>query len=339
MLNPDIEINIMSQQNFNFAVQKPEQEQHVRTEYAAIQMATPTVAPVPVSTVNFNGAAAHGPVGSSEPVKRKRGRPKKNESNGPIASPPAVMVSAAPAAVHFGPPTASTPPFAPFAYAAATAPFSPAAPAPAPAPAPAAAAAAPASSVPVKKRGRPRGSVNKQRRVNETGPEFPLTPHVITVKAGECLATKIVALSLDVRSNVCILSANGAISRVTLRQPSSGSVTYEGRFEILTLGGSLLLYDNNSPSHRSSGLSVSLSGPDGHVVGGGVMGELIAASAVQVVLLTFPGEYCNVPKLGNQMGNSSTSPKFANAGQSSSPSQGTLSESSDGPGSPHNPSS
>ncbi|OIV96263.1 hypothetical protein TanjilG_05103 [Lupinus angustifolius] len=324
----------MSQQNFNFGIQKPEQEQNVRTEYAAIQMATPTVAPLPLSTVNFNGAAVHGPVGSSEPVKRKRGRPKKIESNGPIA------VTAAPAGVHFGPPSASTAPFAPFAhaaataaYAAATTPFSPAAPASAPAP------GAPASTVPVKKRGRPRGSVNKHRRVNEPGPEFPLTPHVITVKAGECLATKIVALSLDVRSNVCILSANGAISRVTLRQPSSGSVTYEGRFEILTLGGSLLLYDNSGPSHRSSGLSVSLSGPDGHVVGGGVMGELIAASAVQVVLLSFPGEYCNVPKLANQMGNSSASPKFANAGQSSSPSQGTLSESSDGPGSPHNPSS
>ncbi|KAE9609475.1 hypothetical protein Lal_00020570 [Lupinus albus] len=329
----------MSQQNFNFGIQKPEQEQNVRTEYAAIQMAAPTVAPVPVSTVNFNGAFGHGHVGSSEPVKRKRGRPKKNESNGPIASPPSVMVTAAPAVVHFAPPTASSSPFAPFAHAAATAayatPFSPAAPAPAPAPA----AGAPASTVPVKKRGRPRGSLNKQRRVNEPGPEFPLTPHVITVKAGECLATKIVALSLDVRSNVCILSANGAISRVTLRQPSSGSVTYEGRFEILTLGGSLLLYDNNGPSHRSSGLSVSLSGPDGHVVGGGIMGELIAASAVQVVLLSFPGEYCNVPKLANQMGNSSASPKFATAGQSSSPSQGTLSESSDGPESPHNPSS
>lgn len=58
----------------------------------------------------------------------------------------------------------------------------------------------------------------------------------------------------------------------------------QGRFEILSLGGSVFLNESGSPHERSGGLSVSLSGPDGRVLGGGVAGLLIAASPVQVHL-------------------------------------------------------
>ncbi|MBA0617340.1 hypothetical protein Godav_026797 [Gossypium davidsonii] len=88
---------------------------------------------------------------------------------------------------------------------------------------------------------------------------------------------------------VCILSANGAVSTVTLRQPSSsgGTVTYEGRFEILCLSGSYLLTSNTGSRNRTGGLSVSLASPDGRVIGGGVGGMLIAASPVQVIVGSF----------------------------------------------------
>ncbi|KAL7597334.1 hypothetical protein Lser_V15G30116 [Lactuca serriola] len=141
-----------------------------------------------------------------------------------------------------------------------------------------------------KHRGRPPGS--GKRQLDALGaPGVGFTPHVITVKAGEDIASKITAFSQQGPRTVCILSANGAISNVTLRQPamSGGSVTYEGRFEIISLSGSFLLADSNgnSQGNRSSGLSVSLAGSDGRVLGGGVAGSLVAATPVQVVVGSF----------------------------------------------------
>lgn len=58
----------------------------------------------------------------------------------------------------------------------------------------------------------------------------------------------------------------------------------QGRFEIISLSGSFLLSESNGSRSRSGGLSVSLAGADGKVVGGGVSGMLIAASPVLVFL-------------------------------------------------------
>lgn len=56
----------------------------------------------------------------------------------------------------------------------------------------------------------------------------------------------------------------------------------QGRFEIISLSGSLLLSEDNGSRSRTGGLSVSLAGSDGRVLGGGVAGMLVAASPVQV---------------------------------------------------------
>lgn len=58
----------------------------------------------------------------------------------------------------------------------------------------------------------------------------------------------------------------------------------QGRFEILSLSGSFLLSESGGQRSRTGGLSVSLAGPDGRVLGGGVAGLLMAASPVQVRL-------------------------------------------------------
>ncbi|KAK8570426.1 hypothetical protein V6N13_003106 [Hibiscus sabdariffa] len=115
------------------------------------------------------------------------------------------------------------------------------------------------------------------------------TPHVITVAIGEDIATKLMSFSQQGPRAVCILSANGAVSTVTLRQPSSlgGTVTYEGRFEILCLSGLYLLTVDSSSRNRTGSLSVSLANPEGRVIGGGVGGMLIAASSVQVIVGSF----------------------------------------------------
>ncbi|MBA0688772.1 hypothetical protein Goari_006539 [Gossypium aridum] len=83
-------------------------------------------------------------------------------------------------------------------------------------------------------RGRPPGTGKKQQLASlgvwlsgSAGMGF--TPHVITVAIGEDIATKLMSFSQQGPRAVCILSANGAVSTVTLRQPSSlgGTVTYE----------------------------------------------------------------------------------------------------------------
>ncbi|RZC63241.1 hypothetical protein C5167_025019 [Papaver somniferum] len=55
------------------------------------------------------------------------------------------------------------------------------------------------------------------------------TPHIITIAVGEDIASKIMLFSQQGPRAVCILSANGVVSTVTLQQPASsgGSVTYE----------------------------------------------------------------------------------------------------------------
>ncbi|WVZ54452.1 hypothetical protein U9M48_005240 [Paspalum notatum var. saurae] len=143
-----------------------------------------------------------------------------------------------------------------------------------------------------RRRGRPRGSGRRQILATlgewyamSAGGSF--TPHVIIVGTGEDVAARIMSFSQKGPRSVCILSANGIISNVTLRQPdSSGSTfTYEGRFEILQLMGSFTMAEEGR--RRTGGLSVSLAGPDGRVVGGVVAGILRAASPIQVIVGSF----------------------------------------------------
>ncbi|KAB2034989.1 hypothetical protein ES319_D04G121500v1 [Gossypium barbadense] len=115
------------------------------------------------------------------------------------------------------------------------------------------------------------------------------TPHVVTVNPGEDVAGKILSFSQNGPRGICILSANGAVSNVTIRQPGSsgGILTYEGRFEILSLTGSFTVSDTGGGKSRTGGLSVSLAGPDGRVIGGGLAGILVAASPIQIVVGSF----------------------------------------------------
>ncbi|KAL3619385.1 hypothetical protein CASFOL_036955 [Castilleja foliolosa] len=119
------------------------------------------------------------------------------------------------------------------------------------------------------------------------GPSF--TPHILTVNAGEDVMMKVISFSQQGHRAICILSANGVISSVTLRQPDSagGTLTYEGRFEIVSLNGSFTPNDSGGMRNRSGGMSVSLASPDGRVVGGGVAGLLVAATPVQIVVGSF----------------------------------------------------
>ncbi|XP_071691732.1 AT-hook motif nuclear-localized protein 1-like [Rutidosis leptorrhynchoides] len=124
------------------------------------------------------------------------------------------------------------------------------------------------------------------------------TPHMVTVNPGEDVTSKIISFSRYGPRAICVLSALGIISHVTLRQASSsgGTVTYEGRFEILSLSGSFTPGSAGGMSSREGGLSITLSSPDGRVVGGLLGGLLTAAGPVQVVVASF------LPDVGDSVG-------------------------------------
>ncbi|CAO2820037.1 unnamed protein product [Amaranthus hypochondriacus] len=212
--------------------------------------------------VTGSSPAPDNQVGLNSPtsLKKKRGRPRKYGPDGPVMAIPAKPISSAAPA-----PTGN---FIDF-------------------------------SAEKRPKMKPVGSISKQHQPkNESehhgewvscsvGANF--TPHIITVNAGEDVTMKVISFSQQGPRAICILSANGVISSVTLRQPDSsgGTLTYEGRFEILSLSGSFMPSESGGIRNRSGGMSVSLASPDGRVVGGGVAGLLVAASPVQIVVGSF----------------------------------------------------
>ncbi|CAL4923957.1 unnamed protein product [Urochloa decumbens] len=202
----------------------------------------------------------------------------------------------------------------------------------------------PPSDPNAKRRGRPPGSGKKKQFEALGSWGIAFTPHILTVKAGEDVASKIMTFSQQGPRTVCILSANGAISNVTLRQPatSGGLVTYEGRFEIISLSGSFLLAEDGDTRSRTGGLSVALAGSDGRVLGGCVAGMLMAATPVQVVVASFIAEGkkskpAEARKVEPMSAPPPQMPTFVPPPVATSPpSEGTSSASSDDSGSPIN---
>ncbi|CAA7404813.1 unnamed protein product [Spirodela intermedia] len=114
------------------------------------------------------------------------------------------------------------------------------------------------------------------------------TPHFLTVAAGEDVVQRIMSFVQKQNRAVCIISASGTIANVTLRQPAvaGGQMTYKGNFDILSLSGSFLISENGGASARTGALSVCLS-EEGFLVGGGIGGPLVAATTVQVFAGSF----------------------------------------------------
>ncbi|KAK0583695.1 hypothetical protein LWI29_001591 [Acer saccharum] len=203
--------------------------------------------------LSSTAAAVVTPQGNSRSVdllvgKKKRGRPRKYDSDGNLRLPSYNNNNNKNPAVASSPPGFSLTPSTDF------------------------------SSSSKRGRGRPPGSGNWQLLAslgelfaNTAGGDF--TPHVVTVHTGEDVAGKIFSFSHKGPRGICVLSANGAVSN--------------GRFEILSLSGSFTVNDAGGVRSRTGGMSVSLAGPDGRVIGGGVAGLLLAASPIQIVVGSF----------------------------------------------------
>ncbi|KAG5542700.1 hypothetical protein RHGRI_015727 [Rhododendron griersonianum] len=138
-------------------------------------------------------------------------------------------------------------------------------------------------------RGRPPGSKNKAKPpiiVTRDSPNA-LRSHVLEVSAGADIVESVSVYARRRGRGVCVLSGNGTVSNVTLRQPAApaGSVvTLHGRFEILSLSGTVL--PPPAPP-GAGGLSIFLSGGQGQVVGGSVVGPLVASGPVVLMAASF----------------------------------------------------
>lgn len=137
-------------------------------------------------------------------------------------------------------------------------------------------------------RGRPPGSRNKPKPpifVTRDSPNA-LRSNVMEVASGADVAESIAQFARRRQRGVCVLSGAGTVANVTLRQPSAvgAVVALNGRFEILSLTGAFL--PGPAPL-GSTGLTVYLAGGPGQVVGGSVVGPLVAAGPVMVVAATF----------------------------------------------------
>ncbi|XP_057794746.1 AT-hook motif nuclear-localized protein 27-like [Salvia miltiorrhiza] len=139
-------------------------------------------------------------------------------------------------------------------------------------------------------RGRPPGSKNKPKPpiiVTRDSPNA-LRSHVLEVSSGTDVVESVSVYARRRGRGVCVLSGGGTVTNVTLRQPGAGApgavVTLHGRFEILSLSGTVL--PPPAPP-GAGGLSIFLSGGQGQVVGGSVVAPLVASGPVVLMAASF----------------------------------------------------
>ncbi|KAL5566903.1 hypothetical protein UlMin_030067 [Ulmus minor] len=137
-------------------------------------------------------------------------------------------------------------------------------------------------------RGRPPGSKNKPKPpifVTRDSPNA-LRSHVVEISNGSDVAESVAQFARRRQRGVCVLSGSGTVTNVTLRQPSAPSavMALHGRFEILSLTGAFL--PGPAPP-GSTGLTIYLAGGQGQIVGGSVVGPLLASGPVMLIAATF----------------------------------------------------
>lgn len=137
-------------------------------------------------------------------------------------------------------------------------------------------------------RGRPAGSKNKPKPpiIITSDSANSLRSHVMEIAGGCDIGESVATFARRRQRGVCILSGSGTVTNVALHQPASpGAVlTLHGRFEILSICGSFL----PAPAPPSAtGLTIYLAGGQGQVVGGSVVGQLMAAGPVVIMAASF----------------------------------------------------
>ncbi|KAF8412537.1 hypothetical protein HHK36_000525 [Tetracentron sinense] len=137
-------------------------------------------------------------------------------------------------------------------------------------------------------RGRPPGSKNKPKPpvIITRESANTLRAHILEIGNGSDVFDCVATYARRRQRGICIMSGNGTVTNVSIRQPAAAGaiVTLHGRFEILSLSGSFM--PPPAPPGATN-LTVYLAGGQGQVVGGSVVGALIAAGPVIVMAASF----------------------------------------------------
>ncbi|KAL2514112.1 AT-hook motif nuclear-localized protein 23 [Forsythia ovata] len=139
-----------------------------------------------------------------------------------------------------------------------------------------------------RQRGRPPGSKNKPKPpvIITRESANTLRAHILEVSSGCDVFEAVATYARKRQKGICILGGTGTVNNVTIRQPAAAGsvVTLHGRFEILSLSGSFL--PPPAPPGATS-LTIYLAGGQGQVVGGNVVGALIASGPVIIIAASF----------------------------------------------------
>lgn len=155
--------------------------------------------------------------------------------------------------------------------------------------------------------GRPHGSKNKPKPHDVINHERSdaLKTHLLEISSGADIMETLNNYARQRGRGVCILNGKGKVSNVIIRQPKNTSsslsgdvVTLLGTFEIISITGTILP-PPAPPEFR--GLSIFLSGGQGQVLGGTVIGPLIATGAVILTATSFANAvFERIPVVENQ---------------------------------------
>ncbi|KAF5943149.1 hypothetical protein HYC85_020791 [Camellia sinensis] len=135
-------------------------------------------------------------------------------------------------------------------------------------------------------RGRPPGSKNKPKPpiIITRDSQNALRSDLLEVSAGSDVVESVSVYARRRGRGVCVLSGCGTVVNVTLRQPAAAAapggsvVTLHGRFQILSISGTVL------PPPSAGGLCIFLSCGEGQIVGGSVVGPLVASGGPVVLM-------------------------------------------------------
>jgi predicted DNA-binding protein with PD1-like motif len=148
-----------------------------------------------------------------------------------------------------------------------------------------------------RRRGRPPGSKNKPKPplvvTRDVEPAAAMRPHVLEIPSGGDVSVALAGFVRRRGLGICVLAGTGVVADVPLRHPSPADgaaiVVFRGRYEILSISATFLPPSMTAavPCAAGRGISVSLAGPQGQIIGGALAGPLIAASTVVVLAAAF----------------------------------------------------
>jgi hypothetical protein len=129
-----------------------------------------------------------------------------------------------------------------------------------------------------------RGSNSNSEKYVIVTKHIPSASHVLEITSGADLSKCLFDYVYHRGRGISILSGNGEVTNVTLRQPTGRIETFVGRFDILSISGTI--FPPMTPV-SAGGLEVCLASTTGQMIWGSVMPPLVASGPVVLVVVSF----------------------------------------------------